>query len=68
MAEHYTVIAPDNRGMGDSSIPPNADYSSVGMASDIKGLLTFLNITNAFVFSYDRVSVRLWHWLHRIHL
>ncbi|KAK1252158.1 hypothetical protein MKX08_003345 [Trichoderma sp. CBMAI-0020] len=34
LAQKYTVIAPDNRGMGDSTIPPDGDYSSEAMASD----------------------------------
>ncbi|KAH8901225.1 alpha/beta-hydrolase [Thozetella sp. PMI_491] len=54
MAEHYTVIAPDNRGMGDSTLPRDADYTSVAMASDLAGLLSFLNISKTLVFSYDK--------------
>ncbi|KAL6793297.1 putative hydrolase [Trichoderma sp. SZMC 28013] len=54
MAEHYTVIAPDNRGMGDSSLAPNTDYTAASMASDLEGLLSFLNINKTFVFSYDK--------------
>jgi pimeloyl-ACP methyl ester carboxylesterase len=40
--------------MGDSSIPPNADYTSESQAEDLDGLLSFLNISQAFVFSYDK--------------
>lgn len=43
LASHFTVIAPDNRGAGDSSIPADNDYSSEAMASDLKGLLDFLH-------------------------
>lgn len=54
LAEHYTVIAPDNRGAGDSSIPPDGDYSSEASAGDLKGVLDFLNITSAYVFAHDK--------------
>ncbi|KAL7928421.1 putative hydrolase [Trichoderma chlorosporum] len=54
MAEKYTVITPDNRGMGDSTIPPDGDYTSEAMASDLEGLLDYFNITNANVFSHDK--------------
>ncbi|KAL6796311.1 putative hydrolase [Trichoderma sp. SZMC 28013] len=54
MAEKYTVIAPDNRGMGDSTIPPDGDYTSEAMASDLEGLLDYLNITKANIFSHDK--------------
>ncbi|EED21272.1 hydrolase, putative [Talaromyces stipitatus ATCC 10500] len=54
LAEHYTVIAPDNRGAGDSSIPPDGDYTSEASAGDLKGVLDFLNITSAYVFAHDK--------------
>lgn len=54
LAEKYTVIAPDNRGMGDSTIPPDGDYSSEAMASDLEGLLSYLNITKVGIFSHDK--------------
>lgn len=54
LAQNYTVIAPDNRGAGDSSIPSNGNYTSVASADDIKGLLDFLNITETYVFSHDK--------------
>ncbi|KAM0445213.1 hypothetical protein ACHAO4_009918 [Trichoderma viride] len=54
LAQKYTVITPDNRGMGDSTIPPDGDYSSEAMASDLEGLLDYLNITKASVFSHDK--------------
>ncbi|KAL6901753.1 putative hydrolase [Trichoderma evansii] len=50
----YTVITPDNRGMGDSTIPYDDNYTSEAMASDIAGLLDHLNITKAHVFSHDK--------------
>lgn len=54
LAENFTVIAPDNRGAGDSSIPPDGNYSSSASADDLKGVLDFLNITSAYVFSHDK--------------
>lgn len=38
LAEHFTVIAPDQRGMGGSSIPPNG-YDKRTMAQDIYQLV-----------------------------
>ncbi|KAM5350961.1 hypothetical protein ACJ41O_003684 [Fusarium nematophilum] len=54
LAQNYTVIAPDNRGAGDSSIPPDGNYSSTASAADLKGVLDFLNITSAYVFAHDK--------------
>ncbi|OCL03335.1 alpha/beta-hydrolase [Glonium stellatum] len=54
LAQNYTVIAPDNRGAGDSSIPANGDYSSATEAEDLKGVLDLLNITQVYVFSHDK--------------
>ncbi|KAK6450117.1 hypothetical protein FP744_10006367 [Trichoderma asperellum] len=53
LAEQYTVIAVDVRGTGDSSIPPNEDYTCETVAGDLKGVLDFLNITSAYVFAHD---------------
>jgi len=54
LAQDFTVIAPDNRGAGDSSIPPDGNYSASASADDLKGVLDFLNITSAYVFSHDK--------------
>ncbi|KPM37959.1 hypothetical protein AK830_g8597 [Neonectria ditissima] len=54
LAQNYTVIAPDNRGAGDSSIPPDGNYSATASASDLKGVLDFLNITSTYVFAHDK--------------
>ena len=54
LAEKYTVIAPDNRGAGDSSLPPDGNYSATASAADLKGVLDFLNITETYVFSHDK--------------
>ncbi|KAF7563929.1 hypothetical protein G7046_g204 [Stylonectria norvegica] len=54
LAENYTVIAPDNRGAGDSSIPPSGNYSATASAADLKGVLDSLNITSTYVFAHDK--------------
>ncbi|KAH7142218.1 Alpha/Beta hydrolase protein [Dactylonectria macrodidyma] len=54
LAQNYTVIAPDNRGAGDSSIPPDGNYSATASAADLKGVLDFLNVTSAYVFAHDK--------------
>jgi pimeloyl-ACP methyl ester carboxylesterase len=54
LAENYTVIAPDNRGAGDSSLPPDGNYSAAASAEDLKAVLDFLNITETYVFSHDK--------------
>ncbi|KAL6900085.1 putative hydrolase [Trichoderma evansii] len=54
LTPRFTVIAPDGRGAGDSSIPADDDYSAAAMASDIKGLLDFLQINQTLVFSHDK--------------
>ena len=54
LAQNYTVIAPDNRGCGDSSLAHNDDYSAPAAASDLQGALDFLNITQTYVVSHDK--------------
>ncbi|KAI6083932.1 putative hydrolase [Hypoxylon rubiginosum] len=54
LAQNYTVIAPDNRGAGDSSIPPDGNYSATATAADLKGVLDFLNVSSTYVFSHDK--------------
>ncbi|MCJ1475147.1 hypothetical protein MMC13_003807 [Lambiella insularis] len=54
LAQNYTVITLDNRGMGDSSIPVNDDYSAETVASDVKGVLDFLQINETYVFGHDK--------------
>lgn len=54
LAEHFTIIAPDNRGMGDSSLPQSGVYTSEAMAGDLKGLVDFLKIKETVVFSFDK--------------
>lgn len=51
---NYTVIVPDNRGAGDSSIPPDGNYTAAASADDLITVLDFLNITETYVFSHDK--------------
>jgi len=54
LAEQYTVIAPDNRGMGESSLAASGDYTAAAGAQDHLALLNFLNISKAYVFAHDK--------------
>ncbi|KAI1105618.1 putative hydrolase [Jackrogersella minutella] len=54
LAQNFTVIAPDNRGAGDSSIPPDGNYSATASAADLEGVLDFLNVSSAYVFAHDK--------------
>lgn len=54
LAEKYTVIAPDNRGMGESSLAASGNYTAAAGAQDHLALLNFLNISKAYVFAHDK--------------
>lgn len=54
LAQNFTIIAPDNRGAGDSSLPPDGNYSATASAADLKGVLDFLNVSSAYVFAHDK--------------
>lgn len=56
LAHKYTVIIPDLRGMGDSSIPLSYNFTASAAADDLKGVLDFLNITETYVFAHDKGS------------
>jgi pimeloyl-ACP methyl ester carboxylesterase len=55
LAKHYTVIAPDLPGSGESDAPAvQADYTKKAMAGDLYGLLSSLNLnTNVRVVGHD---------------
>lgn len=40
--------------MGDSSIPPDDDYTAETVADDVKGICDFLRINQTYVFGYDK--------------
>lgn len=52
LAEHYTVIAPDLLGHGESD-KPDADYSLGGYANGMRDLLTVLDITKVTVVGHS---------------
>ena len=58
LAAHFTVIAPDLRGYGDSSHPPDADdhraYSKRAMAADQVEVMERLGFPSFFVAGHDR--------------
>ncbi|KAF4980437.1 hypothetical protein FZEAL_3553 [Fusarium zealandicum] len=54
LAQNYTVIAPDNRGAGDSSLPHDGNYSASASAADLKGVLDFLKVPSAYVLAHDK--------------
>ncbi|KAL6867171.1 Alpha/Beta hydrolase protein [Trichoderma novae-zelandiae] len=53
LAGNYTVIAVNNRGAGDSSLPPDANYMVIASADDLNNVLDFLNITSTYILSHD---------------
>lgn len=54
LTEKYTIIAPDNRGMGESSLAASGNYTAAAGAQDHLALLNFLNISKAYVFAHDK--------------
>ena len=58
LAEHYTVVAPDLRGYGDSSKPPNdekhVNYSFRSMAQDNVEVMKKLGFARWYVAGHDR--------------
>lgn len=54
LAEHYTVIAPDNRGCGDSSLSASGNYTAPAGGEDLLAILNFLNITKTYMFAHDK--------------
>ena len=52
LAQNYTVIAPDLRGIGDSSKPPTG-YDGKTVAEDIHQLVTFLGFKSIFLVAGD---------------
>jgi pimeloyl-ACP methyl ester carboxylesterase len=52
LAKNYTVIAPDLRGLGDSSKPPTG-YDGITVAQDIHQLVTQLGFKTIFLVGHD---------------
>jgi pimeloyl-ACP methyl ester carboxylesterase len=56
LAQKYTVIAIDLRGMGDSSIPFSYNFTASAAGADIKAVLDFLHINQTYIFGHDKGS------------
>lgn len=54
LAEKYTVIAPDNRGQGDSSLSASDTYTAPAAGADLRAILDFLNIKKTYVLAHDK--------------
>ncbi|KAF2035050.1 putative hydrolase [Setomelanomma holmii] len=54
LAQNYAVIAPDNRGGGDSSLSLSNNYTASAGGQDLKAILDYLNITRTYVFAHDK--------------
>ena len=52
LAQHFTVIAPDQRGVGMSTITPGG-YDKTTMAADLKGLVDHLGYDTIGLVGYD---------------
>ncbi len=53
LAKHYTVIAPDMRGLGESSIPADGDYTKKTVADDVYKLVQSLGLRRVFLVAQD---------------
>ncbi|BDI31188.1 epoxide hydrolase [Capsulimonas corticalis] len=53
LAAHYTVVAPDMRGLGESSIPADGDYTKKTVADDIYKLVRSLGRKRVFLVAQD---------------
>ena len=53
LATRYTVIAPDMRGLGDSSRPANGDYAKKSVADDIYKLVQSMGFKQACLVGQD---------------
>ncbi len=52
LAKHYTLICPDNRGVGRTEVP-EGNFTISDMASDVAQLLNYLNINKANVVGHS---------------
>ena len=60
LGKHFTVIAVDLRGFGDSDKPPSSEMTKPDMADDVVDLLAQLGYTEAMVVGHD------WGWGSRL--
>ena len=58
----YRAIAPDQRGYGSTSAPPNVeDYRIEMLIDDVHGLLDGLKLDRAIFIGHDWGAILLWH-------
>jgi pimeloyl-ACP methyl ester carboxylesterase len=58
----YRAIAPDQRGYGSTTAPPNVeDYRIETLIDDVHGLLDGLNLDRAVFIGHDWGAILLWH-------
>jgi pimeloyl-ACP methyl ester carboxylesterase len=58
----FRAIAPDQRGYGQSSVPPNVeDYGIDRLIGDVLGLLDTLRLERATFVGHDWGAILLWH-------
>ena len=61
-AAGYRAIAPDQRGYGNTTAPPNvSDYSVEKLIGDVHGLLNALELESAIFIGHDWGAILLWH-------
>jgi 3-oxoadipate enol-lactonase len=49
LAAHFQVVTLDNRGVGETDLPPEPVYTTAQMADDVAGLLRMLKVARAHV-------------------
>lgn len=54
LAQNYTVVAVDIRGMGQSTIPSSHDFPSATASEDLKGVPDFLIINQTYLVAHDK--------------
>ena len=58
----YRAIAPDQRGYGDTAVPPKvSDYRVEELIGDVHGLLDALELESAVFIGHDWGAILLWH-------
>ncbi len=61
-AAGYRAIAPDQRGYGSTTAPPNVeDYRIEALIDDVHGLLDGLKLDRAVFIGHDWGAILLWH-------
>ena len=62
----FRAIAPDQRGYGQSAVPPNVeDYDMTALIADVHGMLDALSLDSATFVGHDWGALILWHMAMR---